>query len=134
MANIVENPNTMANIVENPNTKELFLASDCRSNGLVTTFAFDGTPIAQKIDGWKVIGQAPCVQSWYDEPGRYGTFYGSMSIAMLVDGEWKTFKMGESIAHLRNWLQDAETHNTVSIANQRAYSCRNVARNKASVQ
>lgn len=122
----------MFNIVENPNTKELFLASTCDSgNGKVTTYAFDGTPIAQNIDGWEVVGQAPCVQAWYDEPGRYGTFFGSMSVAMLNGEEWLKFEMGDNISYLRNWLQDAEAHNTVSIANQRAYSCRNIARSKA---
>jgi len=122
----------MFNIVENPNTKELFLASNCYSgNEFVTTYAFDGTPISQNITGWKVIGDAPCVKAWYNEPGNYSTFFGSMTVAMLDGEKWLKFEMGDNISYLRNWLQDAQAGNIVTIANERAYSCRNVARSKA---
>lgn len=122
----------MFNIVENPQTKELFLAGNCtHEEGRTNTVAFDGTPVSQNIQGWKVIGQAPHAQAWFDEPGQYSTLYGSMSVAMLDGDKWLKFEMGDNIAYLRNWLKDASASGVVSVANQLAYSCRNVARSKA---
>jgi hypothetical protein len=123
----------MYNIVENPETKELFLAGNCTHEECRTnTIAFDGTPISQNIENWRVVGQAPNAQAWLDEPGKYGTLYGSMTIAMLDGDKWIAFDIGETIAYLRNWVKDASENDVVvSVANQKAYSSRNVARSKA---
>ena len=119
----------MANIIENPTTKEIFLQGFGQQ-----FYSFDGTPYSADTIGWKVVGQAPDVKSWIAEPGNYGTFYGSMTVAMLDGKKWLQFTMGDNISFLRNWLLDAQSHNTVSIVNQRAYSDRNVARSKATYQ
>ena len=115
----------MFNIVENPQTKELFLAG--YSGGI----AFDGTPYCLDVTGWAVVGQAPHAEAWFSNPGDYSTLYGSMSVAMLDGDKWLQFEMGDNIAWLRNWLRDASATNTVTVANQRAYSSRNIARSKA---
>ena len=119
-------------IVENPQTKELFLSSGEVIDGCTRLYSFDGTPYAKSIGGWEVTGQAPHAQAWFDEPGRYGTFYGSMSVAMMDGNKWFKFTMGDNISYLRNWAIDAQEANVVSVNNCKAYSCRNVARSKSS--
>lgn len=117
----------MFNIVENPTTKELFLQGYGQQ-----VLSFNGTPYNIDTAGWEVVGQAPNAEAWINEPGNYNTFYGSMSVAMLDSGKWLNFTMGDNIAYLRNWVSNAKSHTTVSIANLRAYSDRNVARKQAS--
>lgn len=120
----------MLTIVEQPETKKLYAVSDSGC------YAFDGTPVKLDTTGWRVItANVPTVADWQREPGNYRTYYGAVTVAVIEnDGHKATFKMGDNISYLVNWLQDAKhslAYEAVSYQWIAAYSDRNAARAQA---
>lgn len=119
------------NIIENPQSKELF----AHVGG--TIYAFDGTPytVPADVTGWPIVAQVENVDAWIAAPGDCRTYYGAVTVTTVEkSGCRSTFKMGDNISYLLNWLSDArETLEAVSYQWIGAYSDRNVARSKAEV-
>jgi len=117
----------MINIVENPDTKELYAEI-----GPQQIMAFDGAPYAQTLTGWQVVGQALSAKHWMTAPGDCRTYYGAIdALVVYPDGKSDTYRLGETISWLRNWIADMERQATVSVMWLAAYSDRNVARAKS---
>lgn len=116
------------NIIENPTTKKLY------AEGQESLFDFDGTSYTRPdTTGWKVIARnVRCVVDWNTAPGDYNTFYGAISVFMIEsDGRKSSFKMGDNISYLLNWIKDVPASYTVSYQWIGVYSDRNIARSKA---
>lgn len=117
-------------IVEQPETKRLYAVSD------FGCYTFDGTPVSLDTTGWRVIASnVPTVADWQRQPGNYRTYYGAVTVFTVERGGHKaTFKMGDNISYLVNWLRDAQTspvYEAVSYQWIAAYSDRNAARAQA---
>ena len=116
------------NIIENPQTKKLY------AEGQDSIYDFDGTSyVKPDITGWKVIARnLRCVADWQAQPGNYNTLYGAIAILMIErDGRKSSFKMGDNISYLLNWIKDASASATISFQWLGVYSDRNIARAKA---
>lgn len=116
------------NIIENPHTKELF------AEGQESIFDFDGTSYAKRdVAGWRVVATGlRCVADWQAEPGNFDTLYGAITVLMIeADGRKFSFKMGDNISYLLDWVRQASTSATISYQWLGVYSDRNIARQKA---
>ena len=91
-------------ILRNPNNGEL--VADFPQFGQV--YLFDGTPIGRDgwIDTWVKVGEAPDMDAWQADPGRYTPAYIVTHIVTGKDDRVEIFVAGGSYLYVTAWCKD----------------------------